>query len=82
MHCFVSHPMDTTYLEKPRPESRGGGIAVYHRIDIKTSPISMPCSAIGKVCLFICLDCLLSHWGVVFSYLLVSWESGSEIAQY
>ncbi|TKS65252.1 RNA-directed DNA polymerase from mobile element jockey [Collichthys lucidus] len=35
-------PTGYTYMDKPRPEGRGGGVAAFYRKDIKTSTISIP----------------------------------------
>ncbi|XP_075868585.1 uncharacterized protein LOC142879305 isoform X3 [Nelusetta ayraudi] len=35
-------PPGFTYIEKARPNGRGGGIAAVHRTDIKTIPVSIP----------------------------------------
>ena len=35
-------PTGYTYMDKPRPEGRGGGVAAIYRKDIKTSTISIP----------------------------------------
>uniref|UniRef100_A0A8P4G516 Reverse transcriptase domain-containing protein n=1 Tax=Dicentrarchus labrax TaxID=13489 RepID=A0A8P4G516_DICLA len=35
-------PTGYTYIDKPRPEGRGGGVAAIYRKDIKTSTISIP----------------------------------------
>ncbi|XDV31632.1 hypothetical protein PO909_002599 [Leuciscus waleckii] len=35
-------PTGYTYMDKPRPEGRGGGVAAVYRRDIKTSIISIP----------------------------------------
>ncbi|KAE8298225.1 hypothetical protein D5F01_LYC02717 [Larimichthys crocea] len=35
-------PTGYTYMDNPRPEGRGGGVAAFYRKDIKTSNISIP----------------------------------------
>ena len=35
-------PTGFTYMDKPRPEGRGGGVAAINRKDIKTSTVSIP----------------------------------------